>query len=195
MLQVPCFERFYLKRGANEHLLRRICSLLSVHLLSAAFLSAAHSLNHRINVHLLSAPARCQAVQAENVTVLEGGTAEISCRLQNYDGSIVVIQNPRRQTLFFNGTRGVCARRSLQADLIHRCPGFHFEASPLKHISNDSPTLALYIFLIANVLALPLKRFHIKKSDNPGVNLDDGSPRDSVTALALLKAYSSKLSP
>ncbi|KAG5842916.1 hypothetical protein ANANG_G00182830 [Anguilla anguilla] len=37
---------------------------------------------------------RCQAVQAENVTVLEGGTAQISCRLQNYDGSIVVIQNP-----------------------------------------------------------------------------------------------------
>uniref|UniRef100_A0A3P8Z019 Ig-like domain-containing protein n=1 Tax=Esox lucius TaxID=8010 RepID=A0A3P8Z019_ESOLU len=51
--------------------------------------------------------SRCQAVQAENVTVLEGGTAEISCRLQNYDGSIVVIQNPRRQTLFFNGTRAL----------------------------------------------------------------------------------------
>uniref|UniRef100_A0A671WJR5 Cell adhesion molecule 4 n=1 Tax=Sparus aurata TaxID=8175 RepID=A0A671WJR5_SPAAU len=48
-----------------------------------------------------------QAVQAENVTVMEGGTAEISCRLQNYDGSIVVIQNPRRQTLFFNGTRAL----------------------------------------------------------------------------------------
>uniref|UniRef100_A0AAZ3P8D8 Ig-like domain-containing protein n=1 Tax=Oncorhynchus tshawytscha TaxID=74940 RepID=A0AAZ3P8D8_ONCTS len=48
-----------------------------------------------------------RAVQAENVTVLEGGTAQISCRLQNYDGSIVVIQNPRRQTLFFNGTRAL----------------------------------------------------------------------------------------
>uniref|UniRef100_A0A3B3VAL1 Cell adhesion molecule 4 n=1 Tax=Poecilia latipinna TaxID=48699 RepID=A0A3B3VAL1_9TELE len=54
-----------------------------------------------------SPTARCQAVQAENVTVLEGGTAQISCRLQNYDGSIVVIQNPRRQTLFFNGTRAL----------------------------------------------------------------------------------------
>uniref|UniRef100_A0A8D2ZZA8 Cell adhesion molecule 4 n=1 Tax=Scophthalmus maximus TaxID=52904 RepID=A0A8D2ZZA8_SCOMX len=51
--------------------------------------------------------SHCQAVQAENVTVLEGGTAQISCRLQNYDGSIVVIQNPRRQTLFFNGTRAL----------------------------------------------------------------------------------------
>uniref|UniRef100_A0A4W5LFT8 Cell adhesion molecule 4 n=1 Tax=Hucho hucho TaxID=62062 RepID=A0A4W5LFT8_9TELE len=38
---------------------------------------------------------------------MEGGTAQISCRLQNYDGSIVVIQNPRRQTLFFNGTRAL----------------------------------------------------------------------------------------
>ncbi|XP_026084048.1 cell adhesion molecule 4-like isoform X2 [Carassius auratus] len=54
-----------------------------------------------------SQTARGQAVQAENVTVLEGGTAHISCRLQNYDGSIVVIQNPRRQTLFFNGTRAL----------------------------------------------------------------------------------------
>ncbi|XP_045574639.1 cell adhesion molecule 4 isoform X5 [Salmo salar] len=56
---------------------------------------------------LLCLATRCQAVQAENVTVLEGGTAQISCRLQNYDGSIVVIQNPRRQTLFFNGTRAL----------------------------------------------------------------------------------------
>ncbi|XP_061771001.1 cell adhesion molecule 4 isoform X3 [Nerophis ophidion] len=56
---------------------------------------------------LLGFAPYCQAVQAENVTVLEGGTAQISCRLQNYDGSIVVIQNPRRQTLFFNGTRAL----------------------------------------------------------------------------------------
>ncbi|KAM8927801.1 cell adhesion molecule 4 [Pelodytes ibericus] len=48
-----------------------------------------------------------QEVQAENVTVIEGGTAEISCQLHQYDGSIVVIQNPARQTLFFNGTRAL----------------------------------------------------------------------------------------
>ncbi|XP_041082352.1 cell adhesion molecule 4-like isoform X2 [Polyodon spathula] len=48
-----------------------------------------------------------QALQAENVTVTEGGRAEINCKLQSYDGSIVVIQNPYRQTLFFNGTRAL----------------------------------------------------------------------------------------
>ncbi|XP_053307366.1 cell adhesion molecule 4 [Spea bombifrons] len=51
--------------------------------------------------------ALTQEVQAENVTVEEGGTAEISCQLHQYDGSIVVIQNPARQTLFFNGTRAL----------------------------------------------------------------------------------------
>ncbi|XP_052474497.1 cell adhesion molecule 4 isoform X3 [Carassius gibelio] len=61
----------------------------------------------RLGLSQVACFARGQAVQAENVTVLEGGTAHISCRLQNYDGSIVVIQNPRRQTLFFNGTRAL----------------------------------------------------------------------------------------
>nr|XP_032625162.1 cell adhesion molecule 4-like [Chelonoidis abingdonii] len=50
--------------------------------------------------------ALAQEVQTENMTVVEGGVAEINCRLHRYDGSIVVIQNPARQTLFFNGTRG-----------------------------------------------------------------------------------------
>ncbi|XP_072325060.1 cell adhesion molecule 4 isoform X2 [Scyliorhinus torazame] len=49
----------------------------------------------------------CQVVQAENVTVMEGDRAEIACKLHSYDGSIVVIQNPYRQTLFFNGTRAL----------------------------------------------------------------------------------------
>lgn len=55
---------------------------------------------------LLFCPGAGQEVQTENVTVAEGGVAEITCRLHQYDGSIVVIQNPARQTLFFNGTRG-----------------------------------------------------------------------------------------
>lgn len=52
-------------------------------------------------------PGTAQEVQTENVTVAEGGVAEITCRLHQYDGSIVVIQNPARQTLFFNGTRAL----------------------------------------------------------------------------------------
>ncbi|XP_050843727.1 cell adhesion molecule 4-like, partial [Serinus canaria] len=66
------------------------------------------------------APGRCQEVQAENVTVLEGGTAEITCHLHRYDGSIVVIQNPARQTLFFNGTRALKDERFELAEFSRR---------------------------------------------------------------------------
>uniref|UniRef100_UPI001293BBC4 cell adhesion molecule 4-like n=1 Tax=Lonchura striata TaxID=40157 RepID=UPI001293BBC4 len=63
---------------------------------------------------------RAQEVQAENVTVLEGGTAEITCHLHRYDGSIVVIQNPARQTLFFNGTRALKDERFELAEFSRR---------------------------------------------------------------------------
>ncbi|KAM4580925.1 cell adhesion molecule 4 isoform 4-T4 [Odontesthes bonariensis] len=86
-----------------QYTMRLIRSSVLCRLLPAPFSLALRSLV----LVLLCITPRCQAVQAENVTVLEGGTAQISCRLQNYDGSIVVIQNPRRQTLFFNGTRAL----------------------------------------------------------------------------------------
>ncbi|XP_031708391.1 cell adhesion molecule 4 isoform X4 [Anarrhichthys ocellatus] len=88
---------------ASQYTMRPVWSSVLCRLLPAPFSLALRSLV----LVLLCITPRCQAVQAENVTVLEGGTAEISCRLQNYDGSIVVIQNPRRQTLFFNGTRAL----------------------------------------------------------------------------------------
>ncbi|XP_041032735.1 cell adhesion molecule 4 isoform X3 [Carcharodon carcharias] len=61
-----------------------------------------------------------QVVQAENVTVMEGETAEITCRLHSYDGSIVVIQNPYRQTLFFNGTRALKDERFQLVSFTHK---------------------------------------------------------------------------
>lgn len=56
---------------------------------------------------MLGIHAGAQVVHTENVTVMEGETAEIACKLHSYDRSIVVIQNPYRQTLFFNGTRAL----------------------------------------------------------------------------------------
>uniref|UniRef100_A0A1A7XSN4 Cell adhesion molecule 4 n=1 Tax=Iconisemion striatum TaxID=60296 RepID=A0A1A7XSN4_9TELE len=90
-------------RATFHHTMRTVQSSVLCCLLPASFPPALHCLV----LVLLCITPRCQAVEAENVTVLEGGTAQISCRLQKYDGSIVVIQNPRRQTLFFNGTRAL----------------------------------------------------------------------------------------
>uniref|UniRef100_UPI00398F0607 cell adhesion molecule 4 isoform X2 n=1 Tax=Pristiophorus japonicus TaxID=55135 RepID=UPI00398F0607 len=69
---------------------------------------------------ILTRQARGQVVQAENVTVMEGDTAEITCKLHSYDGSIVVIQNPYRQTLFFNGTRALKDERFQLISFTHK---------------------------------------------------------------------------
>uniref|UniRef100_A0A8C3QIZ7 Cell adhesion molecule 4 n=1 Tax=Cyanoderma ruficeps TaxID=181631 RepID=A0A8C3QIZ7_9PASS len=74
----------------------------------------------RVTLGCPLSPGRAQEVQAENVTVLEGGTAEITCHLHRYDGSIVVIQNPARQTLFFNGTRALKDERFELAEFSRR---------------------------------------------------------------------------
>ncbi|XP_069803039.1 cell adhesion molecule 4 [Dendropsophus ebraccatus] len=73
-----------------------------------------------------------QEVQAENVTVIEGGTAEISCRLHQYDGSIVVIQNPARQTLFFNGTRALKDERFQLVEFTPKLVKIHLSNAKLE---------------------------------------------------------------
>ncbi|XP_053547174.1 cell adhesion molecule 4 [Bombina bombina] len=72
-----------------------------------------------------------QEVQAENVTVVEGGMAEISCRLHQYDGSIVVIQNPSRQTLFFNGTRALRDERFQMVEFTQKLVKIHLTNAKL----------------------------------------------------------------
>ncbi|KAL7975757.1 hypothetical protein Chor_010740 [Crotalus horridus] len=86
-------------------------------------------------------PARTQEVQAENVTVAEGGQAEINCKLHQYDGSIVVIQNPSRQTLFFNGTRGNLVS-SLQGVELWAGDGIT-EPQRAQHLEGGSSTFLL----------------------------------------------------
>uniref|UniRef100_A0A803KFF0 Cell adhesion molecule 4 n=1 Tax=Xenopus tropicalis TaxID=8364 RepID=A0A803KFF0_XENTR len=73
-----------------------------------------------------------QEVQAENVTVVEGGTAEISCHLHQYDGSIVVIQNPVRQTLFFNGTRALKDTRFQLVEFTQKVVKIHLSDAKLE---------------------------------------------------------------
>nr|DBA15854.1 TPA: hypothetical protein GDO54_003313 [Pyxicephalus adspersus] len=82
--------------------------------------------------HKRCPPAFCQEVQAENVTVIEGGTAEITCKLHQYDGSIVVIQNPARQTLFFNGTRALRDERFQLVDFTPKLVKIHLSNAKLE---------------------------------------------------------------
>lgn len=41
----------------------------------------------------------------ENVSVVEGDTAIISCRVKNNDDSVIQLLNPNRQTIYFRDMR------------------------------------------------------------------------------------------
>lgn len=86
--------------------------------------------------------------------------------------------------------RCVCVYTVVSADKFNLSASLTFETSLLNTLARTRPHLHFTLFFFAYVLNLPLKRFHIKKSDNPRVNLRDGvilCP-NSVTALTALKA-------
>ncbi|XP_024132454.1 cell adhesion molecule 1b isoform X2 [Oryzias melastigma] len=64
-------------------------SLLISFVLSAAFLQKVDSQN----------------LATDNVSVIEGETATISCRVKNNDDSVIQLLNPNRQTIYFRDVR------------------------------------------------------------------------------------------
>lgn len=46
-----------------------------------------------------------QNLVTENVSVVEGDTAIISCRVKNNDDSVIQLLNPNRQTIYFRDMR------------------------------------------------------------------------------------------
>lgn len=46
-----------------------------------------------------------QNLVADNVSVVEGETAIISCRVKNNDDSVIQLLNPNRQTIYFRDVR------------------------------------------------------------------------------------------
>ncbi|XP_028840509.1 cell adhesion molecule 1 isoform X4 [Denticeps clupeoides] len=74
------------------------CGSLSAPLLllaaSAAFLQGAAQY-----------PVQSQNLVTDNVSVVEGETATISCRIKNNDDSVIQLLNPNRQTIYFREFR------------------------------------------------------------------------------------------
>ncbi|XP_016376888.1 cell adhesion molecule 1-like isoform X1 [Sinocyclocheilus rhinocerous] len=50
-------------------------------------------------------PVQSQNLIADNVSVVEGETATISCRVKNNDDSVIQLLNPNRQTIYFRDVR------------------------------------------------------------------------------------------
>lgn len=51
-----------------------------------------------------------QNLATDNVSVVEGETATISCRVKNNDDSVIQLLNPNRQTIYFKDVRRKCGR-------------------------------------------------------------------------------------
>lgn len=49
--------------------------------------------------------AQGQNLVTANVSVIEGETATISCRVKNNDDSVIQLLNPNRQTIYFRDVR------------------------------------------------------------------------------------------
>ncbi|KAM9450812.1 cell adhesion molecule 1 isoform 5-T5 [Clarias gariepinus] len=50
-------------------------------------------------------PVQSQNLVTDNISVVEGETATISCRVKNNDDSVIQLLNPNRQTIFFRDVR------------------------------------------------------------------------------------------
>lgn len=59
---------------------------------------------------LLSPAGVGQNLVTEDVTVVEGDVATISCRVKNSDDSVIQLLNPNRQTIYFRDFRRECPR-------------------------------------------------------------------------------------
>ncbi|XP_048839847.1 cell adhesion molecule 1a isoform X2 [Brienomyrus brachyistius] len=67
-------------------------------------LSAALFLFAASAAHLLL-PVQSQNLVTDNVSVVEGEVATISCRIKNNDDSVIQLLNPNRQTIYFKDVR------------------------------------------------------------------------------------------
>lgn len=54
-----------------------------------------------------------QNLATDNVSVIEGETATISCRVKDNDDSVIQLLNPSRQTIYFKDVRRKCGSLTL----------------------------------------------------------------------------------
>uniref|UniRef100_A0A3P9P3K6 Cell adhesion molecule 1 n=1 Tax=Poecilia reticulata TaxID=8081 RepID=A0A3P9P3K6_POERE len=59
----------------------------------------------RLRARLLSPDFDSQNLATDNVSVIEGETATINCRVRNNDDSVIQLLNPNRQTIYFRDVR------------------------------------------------------------------------------------------
>ncbi|XP_077089300.1 cell adhesion molecule 1 isoform X5 [Siphateles boraxobius] len=72
---------------------------------SLATLLILFTISAAINTGAAQFPVQSQNLIADNISVVEGETATISCRVKNNDDSVIQLLNPNRQTIYFKDVR------------------------------------------------------------------------------------------
>ncbi|XP_067279107.1 cell adhesion molecule 1a isoform X1 [Pseudorasbora parva] len=72
---------------------------------SLATLLLLFTISAAIHTGAAQFPVQSQNLIADNVSVVEGETATISCRVKNNDDSVIQLLNPNRQTIYFKDVR------------------------------------------------------------------------------------------
>ncbi|XP_052393108.1 cell adhesion molecule 1-like isoform X4 [Carassius gibelio] len=72
---------------------------------SLATLLILFTISAAIHTGAAQFPVQSQNLIADNISVVEGETAIISCRVKNNDDSVIQLLNPNRQTIYFRDVR------------------------------------------------------------------------------------------
>ncbi|CAM4668534.1 unnamed protein product [Leuciscus chuanchicus] len=72
---------------------------------SLATLLLLFTISAAIHTGAAQFPVQSQNLIADNISVVEGETATISCRVKNNDDSVIQLLNPNRQTIYFKDVR------------------------------------------------------------------------------------------
>ncbi|XP_023669344.1 cell adhesion molecule 1 isoform X4 [Paramormyrops kingsleyae] len=72
---------------------------------AALFLFAASAAHLLLRGDAQNIPVQSQNLVTDNVSVVEGEVATISCRIKNNDDSVIQLLNPNRQTIYFKDVR------------------------------------------------------------------------------------------
>ncbi|XP_056119035.1 cell adhesion molecule 1a isoform X3 [Rhinichthys klamathensis goyatoka] len=72
---------------------------------SLATLLILFTISAAIHTGAAQFPVQSQNLIADNISVVEGETATISCRVKNNDDSVIQLLNPNRQTIYFKDVR------------------------------------------------------------------------------------------
>lgn len=59
-------------------------------------------------ISVLLSAVEGQNLATDNISVIEGEMATISCRVKNNDDSVIQLLNPNRQTIYFKDVRRKC---------------------------------------------------------------------------------------